>query len=157
MREIDVDEILQMDEEHSSPKIGIKRMASFKPRSNSMSKPQSSLRLSSIIQARMLKRNIVRGSLNLRSFKRKTQFGKSRMELEKIKVGLKNVGFLDENVDATKEFFRQQIDNEHDYSERAKRIDERLQDFDTNYEVSELHPNSIPSCIEFYTEMSITS
>lgn len=96
--------------------------------------------LGSIIRARLMKRNIVRGSLNLRSFKRKTQLGKSRQELEKIKAGLKNVGFLDENVDATAEFFREQIDNEHDYSERAKRIDERLQDFDTNYEVSILKP-----------------
>ena len=55
--------------------------------------------------------------------------------MKKITFSIAQSGIFNQISDDAEEFFREQIDNELDKAERAKRIDERLQEFDTDYKV----------------------
>ena len=55
--------------------------------------------------------------------------------LKKITFSIAQSGIFNKISDDTEEFFREQIDDELEKAERAKRIDERLQEFDTDYKV----------------------
>lgn len=54
------------------------------------------------------------------------------------------------NNDSIHEYFREQLDNEIPVAERAKRIDERLQEFDGDYSVK-IYLNFI-RLTEFYSQ-----
>lgn len=42
---------------------------------------------------------------------------------------------MEKSSDTIEEYFKEQLEDEIDIAERAKRIDERLQDFDVDYNV----------------------
>lgn len=58
-----------------------------------------------------------------------------RDQLNKIRMSIVRSGVMETSSDSIENFFQEQLDNKIDRAERAKRIDERLQDFDTDYDV----------------------
>lgn len=134
MREIDVDDIIISKESQVERKF----MRTYTIKSPQKDKRKETVGLNKTLEV-IKKRDSVRGSLNLRKYKRKKSFmALGEGEAENIRENLKKTGFMDIKGDSTEEFFREQLDNELPKAERAKRIDEKLQDFDTNFEVKNL-------------------
>lgn len=58
------------------------------------------------------------------------------LELNRIRKSILNTGVMENfEEDSLEEYFREQLDDEIPKAERAKRIDEGLQEFDINYNV----------------------
>lgn len=58
-----------------------------------------------------------------------------RDQLNIIRMSIVRSGVMQTSSDSIQNYFQEQLDNKVEKAERAKRIDERLQDFDTDYEV----------------------
>lgn len=137
LREIDYDEVLLGDEEfNNDPKNQFHRTFTNNIKSNSVGKKKNSQFGNRLGIHR--KRQSFRGSLNMRKLRRRKShvMNHSKREIELIKKNLATSGWGKQKTNAIEEFFQEQINDEIPKAERAKRIDEGLQDFDTNYEVN---------------------
>ena len=133
VKEIDFDELQK--EHQSSPKKGENYKRTQTKKKGRKKNAGSNLGIQRLDQ---IQRKSKGNSLEL--IVEDSQFSTARkrmMEFKAIAEELKREEQTDP-IDEINDFFQEQIDDKLERAERAKRIDERLQEFDTDYKVRDI-------------------